>query len=135
MKIKWLSLTLSISWWAPANKKLTLDNRYLKAHFILEEAHNISGKMYEYKVFRNLWSLILTFSSSASGVVSSWYESPLPLRLGAPHTALRKARATSEQRPHCRPPLRLPASSTVSSLPLPSLQHATAFIMTRYTAQ
>lgn len=43
-----------------------------------------------------------------SGAVSSWYESPLPRRLGAPHTARRNALATSEHRPHCTPDLATP---------------------------
>lgn len=84
--------------------------------------------------FRFCWRTLCS-SSICGGAVSSWYESPLPRLLGAPQTALRKARATSEHSPHCccccccRPPLRLPPSSTLNSLPSPSLQHATALVI------
>lgn len=75
-------------------------------------------------------------TASGSGAVSSWYESPLPLRLGAPHTARRKARATSEHRPHCWRPLPLlppppgPESSLAAPPRLPACSSTTTCTLT-----
>lgn len=81
-------------------------------------------------------------SSSGCGA-STWYES-LPRRLGAPHTALRKTRATSVHSPHGRlpslPPLAPSSVAASRRAPSPLLsgansrlsssrQHATALLM------
>lgn len=87
------------------------------------------NKKHKMKMFFHSKLTCVCCSSSTGGPVSSWYESPLLLRLGAPQTALRKARATSEHSPHRRSPLRLPPLSTVSSRPPPFLQHATALVI------